>query len=316
MSRSAGRGAIAEAELRAQPRDITRGTPLAECPLVPTLTSCPACGGFLAPTLARCPHCDVAPPARHRLRGVLASLLLAATSAVTLMACYGVGPRYECDDGYADCTAWCSIDEHCGQGSYCNEAYGECEWGGTCGSDDVPCPDGYACDVVRSTCVPVEEPPRCEAASDCTWGLEYCDLATGACVPTTTCGPGQTGCEATEVCEWELGLCVPCTGEACGTCLGEVTCADAPPVCPEGTRPARFDGGCYTGGCVEEATCAAEACAALDEAACVVSDTCDAFYVGVGCTGPDGEPCAPGGSCTCESFVFDRCEPAPTPPAP
>lgn len=65
------------------------------------LLSCPACDGLVPAARASCPHCDhaLAPRPRARLARMLARLALGA-SAVTLMACYGVAPRYG-DPAYA-----------------------------------------------------------------------------------------------------------------------------------------------------------------------------------------------------------------------
>ncbi len=281
---------------------------------VPRLACCPACHGFVANPLAACPHCDAAPPPRRGLMRFLASVLLATAGSITLMACYGMAPEYRCDDR-ADCGPSCYDDYQCDQGDYCNEGLALCEYGGYC-TADAACPDGFSCDELRNTCVPGEAPPQCTSHDDCGWGLERCDLDTGTCVATTACAPGGAGCADTERCDANFGLCVPCEGDACGTCGGDSTCGALPPSCPEGTRPAIAQG-CYSGACISDAACDAEACAALDEAACVVSDTCDAVYTGMGCTNPQGDPCNGQGACTCESFVYDRCivQPPAPPPA-
>jgi hypothetical protein len=67
-----------------------------------TLHACPACGGLLPAARTVCPHCDHAVVIRPfaRLAKILAQLTIGAGLAVTLMACYGVGPRYG-HDGYA-----------------------------------------------------------------------------------------------------------------------------------------------------------------------------------------------------------------------
>jgi hypothetical protein len=58
-----------------------------------SLRTCPRCDGFVPARAARCPHC----PGGGLLR------VLAGTFAMTLMACYGVSPRYMHAQGPNDC---------------------------------------------------------------------------------------------------------------------------------------------------------------------------------------------------------------------
>ncbi|MCB9559605.1 MAG: putative metal-binding motif-containing protein [Kofleriaceae bacterium] len=61
----------------------------------PVLLTCAACDGLIPAPRATCPHCDAAVvrPRGGALRRVLATLA-GGGAFVTLMACYGVGPRY------------------------------------------------------------------------------------------------------------------------------------------------------------------------------------------------------------------------------
>ena len=250
------------------------------------LACCPSCHGFVIDLDAACVHCGAAPAPRRRLARFLALRLLGAAATVTLMACYGM--TYECEET-GTCDSYCESDYDCVTGQYCNipdgEAVGVCAPGGTC-ADDTQCPTGWHCDEPRSTCVPDDDP--------------------GCTTPGFACGEGSR-------CDVVTRECVPCEGTACGSCLADATCVLVPPACPPGTTPA-VEGGCYTGACLSEEACAAEACALLDEADCVASATCDPVYAGINCTDPDGDPCnETTADCTCESYVYDRCELAPPP---
>lgn len=276
-------------------------------PGTPGFACCAACGGFVLDPAAPCIHCDVAPAPRRRLARFLLTTVLGCAASVTLMACYGM--TYDCDDSPGLCSNICYQDTDCTNGYYCDDSTSTCQWGGNCYSPN-DCPTGYECDQVRSTCVPSD---GCDSNAECPGGTR-CDTATRVCVPATACGWDGSLCGEGFVCDPSYSVCVPCEGDACGSCLGEVTCAWTPPECPDGTRPAITDG-CYNAGCIAEATCVAEECLALDETECIASATCDPSYVGINCTNPDGSPCTGGSGCTCESYEYDHCEPmAANPP--
>jgi len=71
---------------------------------MPRLSSCTACDGFLPTAASVCPHCDnplvtaAEQPRRRsrfaRLSRTLFSVAGGGALAVTLMACYGMSPRY------------------------------------------------------------------------------------------------------------------------------------------------------------------------------------------------------------------------------
>jgi hypothetical protein len=295
---------------------------------MPSLASCHRCQGFVADVSNPCPHCDAPPPRWRRVARVLASAVLGSVSLMTLMACYGATslPGEDCYTSadpaacqcqqYGDCTE-CVVDLDCLQGEYCRDDLypASCEWSGTC-SDDTQCPPEMVCDPSRATCTPGVR-PGCTSHDDCFTPSERCDFETRACVPTTVCGAGLPGCDEGFACDWSFSICVPCDEESCGSCVGEIECTTPPPLCPEDAQPAIGEDGCYTGGCVTDATCAAAACAILDELACDASPDCSPVYGGVNCSNPDGQPCGGGGACTCESYVFVDCvvEPPTVPEA-
>jgi hypothetical protein len=258
------------------------GTSLAAGPRMPGFASCPACSGFILDPRAACVHCGAPPAPRRGLARFLLVRLLGVASSVTLMACYGM--TYDCPNNRCDA---CYDDADCASGEQCDQTTGECvpvtHW---CDGDD-DCPTGERCDVEWHLCEPAGTPCGFDGA---------------------TCGEGSR-CDPVEE------ICVPCdaaTG-ACGACDGEVTCAATPPACPPGTQPA-IEAGCYTAACIPDATCVALACAAHDEPACIADPACAPVYQGINCTNPEGDPCTTDPVCTCESYVFDGCEPAPPPP--
>jgi len=278
---------------------------------MPGFATCHACDGFVADLAAPCPHCHAPPPRRRALARYLATRLLGVATAVTLMACYGA--TYDC----YDCDPVpCVTDADCAQGAYCeqgNPGFRECVWSGTCSTDDQ-CPAGQTCDESRSTCVPNENP--CTSNADCLIPTERCDFTRGECVPALPCNYDGAACGEGARCDGEWGVCVPCYGLECGECRAEVTCAETPPACPEGTEPA-VAGGCYTAACIQTATCDAEWCSALDETACAADPGCEPTYVGINCSNPDGGgPCTPD-ACVCESYEYGACVPLPPvdPPA-
>jgi hypothetical protein len=276
-----------------------------------SLSTCHACGGFVADLEHECPHCAAPPVRRRALWRALALRLVGAASAVTLMACYGA--TYDCYDDNCYPT-YCTADNQCSQGEYCAltpDLLGECTWSGTCYDDDG-CIDGWRCDLPRSTCVPGEAPPQCTSHWDCLVPYERCDV-TSVCVASVPCDYDGALCGEGWRCEEFASTCVPCAGAACGACTGDVTCTDTAPACPEGTQPAIADG-CYTASCIPTATCTAEACALhTDEASCSADPACAATYRGVNCTGPDGGECTPETPCTCESYELE-CVPAAVAP--
>lgn len=276
-------------------------------PGTPGLACCAACGGFIVDPAAACIHCDVPPAPRRRLARFLLTAILGAAASVTLMACYGM--TYECDRVGPNglCNGVCYADTDCGDGYYCDDSTATCEWGGYC-YNVGECPTGYECDLIRTTCVPSD---GCDSNAECPGGTR-CDPDSRMCVPEPPCGIDGL-CGEGLVCDPSYLVCVACADDACGSCLGEVLCGSNPPECPDGTRPA-IANLCYNGGCIAEATCVAEECLLLDEAACTASATCDPSYVGINCTNPDGSPCTGGTGCTCESYEYDRCVPAPMDP--
>ena len=94
---------------------------------MPALHACPACRGFVPESRAVCPHCD-APVVRARpFARVLASMIGAAATSVTLMACYGAMPRHgeyaqnACGGSYHDGTGDQDGDGACAPQD-CNDA--------------------------------------------------------------------------------------------------------------------------------------------------------------------------------------------------
>nr|HEX4317136.1 hypothetical protein [Kofleriaceae bacterium] len=93
------------------------------------------------------------------------------------------------------------------------------------------------------------------------------------------------------------------------SCGGAVTCTTPAPTCAAGDVPAILDG-CYTGACLDIATCdVPPSCTALaHEADCLARHDCTAEYEGLGCVDPSGQACTAGDTnCTCSSFVFASC---------
>lgn len=120
----------------------------------------------------------------------------------------------------------------------------------------------------------------CQSNDECDWGL-YCDLNLdsyyyGQCV-TSPAGV----CTTSDDCQLDGYVC-----DQRDTCVpGE------PPPPPT---------------CEDYAT----------EADCAADQACAPVYSGINCTTPDGDVCGgsdAGSNCTCESFVFARCEPFVTP---
>ena len=276
---------------------------------MPDLACCPACNGFVVDIDRACPHCGATPAPRRGLMRYLALRVFGAAATVTLMACYGITSDYDC---YPAGTCACTSDYDCPIGMYCDSpgtSYGTCTPSSTC-DDDTDCSGAYECDIDRTTCVPDLE---CTSNADCPYGL-YCDDYAGICTLGGDCDLDiGLGCGLGSRCDPEHDVCFPCNSAECGACTGEVTCTAPPPECPEGSTPA-IEAGCYTGACRDRVDCALEACSGLDEAACFANSSCEAQYAGINCTDPEGDPCTEGTAmCTCESFEFDACVPAPPP---
>src|SRR5690606_19930871 len=99
----------------------------------------------------------------------------------------------------------------------------------------------------------------------------------------------------------EFMACAAETADGPGSCVGEVACDQAEPVCPPGTIAGRT-AACWTGYCIPHAQCdSLPACSALDESACIDRGDCAPIYEGKGCT-------CNGQSCTCQSWTFDSCK--------
>jgi len=173
----------------------------------------------------------------------------------------------------------CAANTDCAAGCYCSN--GVCAEGGFC-QTDTDCGPGYTCDVQRSSC----EPITCTCTSDAeavSQGYGWCDETNGTC---------QTGTDPA------------------GTCAGEVTCATAPPSCPE-NNVALVKDGCYTGECRAISACeAAPACSHLQhEDDCTARTAeCEPAYLGHNCHHTDGSPCTDGDTtCTCDTFTYESC---------
>jgi hypothetical protein len=83
------------------------------------LRTCSSCDGFLPEEAGRCPHCD-APRAPSSGPAAKAAV---AISMVTLMACYGAGPRYQLERPTP--TAACSPVDRDGDGFFvCSDGEG------------------------------------------------------------------------------------------------------------------------------------------------------------------------------------------------
>ena len=276
---------------------------------MPSLASCPACGGFIVDLGRHCIHCGAAPRPGRTLARFLAVRVFGAAAAVTLMACYGApADYYDCTQNG---TCGCISDDECELGSYCADdpydydEYGTCTWSSGC-TEPGQCGWGMTCDLSRQTCV-----PGCAEHADCYSG-ELCDLDTMMCVPGTPCLYDGGSCGVGARCDQVQGVCVPCDGAACGSCTEEVTCTATAPTCFDGATVPGVEAGCYTGACVVLDACLAAECAALDEPACLASDICAPTYAGIDCTDPEGDPCdETTATCTCESFEFAGCVAVP-----
>jgi len=147
----------------------------------------------------------------------------------------------------------------------------------------------------------------CEENADCAAGC-YCDE--GSCQEAGFCEVASD-CANDFTCD-DRSSCVP-EPEPEPTCQGEITnCYTVEPSCSEDTTAVIVDG-CYTGSCMPREECPDGAplrCEdRADEASCSADISCQAVYRGINCTSPSGAECTSGMTdCSCESFVFDRCE--------
>ncbi|MCE9580666.1 MAG: hypothetical protein K8W52_46525 [Deltaproteobacteria bacterium] len=172
---------------------------------------------------------------------------------------------------------YCASNADCATGCYCDTnpadySYGTCVETGFC-TDSSQCPTGSHCDG-RQSCVPDNQQTACYADTDCAAG-SYCDEATGACLPSTTCtAAGQ--CPTGSTCD-SRGTCVPveCTDNTqCGV-------------------------GCYcdttNGTCVETGYCTTDADCATGSYCDEPRQTCTPG------TDPDKGSCA--GAVTCSTAI-------------
>jgi len=206
----------------------------------------------------------------------------------------------ECPDGGGGGFS-CTENTDCAAGCYCQD--GVCEEAGFCGGEEQ-CPDGFHCDVDRSSC----EPNTCDDGVACPSG-QICE--NGECTSTCSCANDQEAIAGGYgYCDEATSTCYPGTDPA-GSCAGTVTCNIVAPTCAVGEVPLIKDD-CYTGACKAIAQCdTAPSCAALKhEPDCLgrIAD-CSAVYTGIGCTKPDGTQCNAGDTnCTCQSFNFNSCQ--------
>ncbi len=120
-----------------------------------------------------------------------------------------------------------------------------------------------------------------------------------------------------ETAEEGCGLQPPQPLPANVTCAS-ATCESPSPICPAGEVPViDTTDGCYTGDCIAAESCdVAPACNLLNsETQCLDREECDATYGGINCRDPQGNACDANGdasTCTCEAFVFARCDQAAT----
>lgn len=227
---------------------------------------------------------------------------------------------------------YCSTDDQCAAGCYCDEAAGTCQEAGFC-STDADCGSGMSCDCTNS-CVPAGTETRscgntcfetgcpvgtvcaadgtcvpdgltCEDDTQCAAGC-YC--LNGTCEESALC-TADSDCAANEHCDVPRSTCVPGAPDPGPACNGTITCTLGPPTCAAGSVPL-VDDGCWTGTCVPLEVCGVSpSCEVLNtEAQCLQRFECGAVYTGQNCTNPDGTSCTMGQSgCTCETFSFDHC---------
>ncbi len=234
---------------------------------------------------------------------------------------------------------YCSTDNQCASGCYCDETTGTCTEAGFC-STDADCGAGLTCDCSNScvpagtetrscgttcqetgcpsgmscandgTCLP--NGPACTDDSVCAAGC-YCNTTSGFCEETGIC-TSNADCPADQHCDTDRSTCVPGAPPPpppppTPSCAGTITCSFGAPTCAPGEVPLILDG-CYTGACAPLASCTeAPVCAVLNtETNCLGRADCTAVYAGQNCTRPDGSACTMGDTgCTCETFSFDHC---------
>lgn len=109
--------------------------------------------------------------------------------------------------------------------------------------------------------------------------------------------------------------CVPPPHLEAGESCGAASCDEAPPACLEGGVPVIDASGCYTGACKPAWVCdVPPPCDVLKtEAECTERAECAPVYGGLNCRDPQGNTCDASGeasTCSCEAFVFARCDQA------
>lgn len=211
--------------------------------------------------------------------------------------CEWAGPRCPDDPNYT-----CETNADCAAGCYCED--GVCEEAGFC-EGDSQCPEGFRCDVERSSCVP----EGCTTSADCKTG-EYCDPGSQTCTGSCTCDSDAVAqSQGWGYCDEARGTCEPPNPN--GSCGGAVTCNQIMPTCPAG-QVAQISNGCWTGSCSAIASCdVTPACPSLQsEGDCLGrSSDCTSVYTGINCTNSSGGTCTAGSTgCTCQTFQFARCD--------
>lgn len=250
---------------------------------------------------------------------------------------------YEGEDewGYETCIAgggdgyYCTTDNQCASGCYCEESDGICQEAGYCAADS-DCGYGFECDCSNS-CVPTGTESRscgtscfetgcpvgtvCSADGSCVPQLPSCTDDTqcaagcfclnGQCEESAVC-TSDSDCPADQHCDTDRQTCVPGAPipDPVPSCGGAITCSFGAPTCPAGQVPLILEG-CWTGTCTAFATCDVNpTCAVINtESQCLGRADCGAVYSGQNCTNPStGASCTMGQSgCTCETFTFDHC---------
>lgn len=183
-------------------------------------------------------------------------------------------------------------------------------------SDDAYCgEDGYYVNGEWASAQCPGGGNSCASHEDCAAGCG-CDSATGKCVEWGFCSQA-TDCPPGYRCDEQRSSCVPREG----SCAGAIapTCTNGAPKCAPGTVPLIEDGCYYDANgdgqfdCSKISECAAPpTCTAYQHSADCSSASCNVVSRGVNCTTPNGTACQSGATnCTCQSYVFDRCEARP-----
>ena len=212
---------------------------------------------------------------------------------------------FECETERASCVPagqkpdGCTDSTQCGTGWYCEASFGECVPSWTCRNDEE-CGPGWECNSNYSC-----QPMSCTADDECMQGC-ICDESAKQCVETGFCMSNRD-CPDGMSCDLARQTCTDTPNP--GSCVGDVTCSDAPPVCDAGSYPGIING-CYTGFCIAVAECDILPCVELtDDNACFARNDCSPVYRGVNCRDPNGNQCSSTqANCMCERFVFDSCE--------